>query len=98
LSKDQSSERNSDLTLNGRLLLYFPEHSNHNGLSEDETNGFFSTCDDPPWDTWIDFVLDPDEKRRFNYLISWIPPQFVSTVTEGMKVESELLQSHATAK
>ena len=37
----------------GRVLLVAYEHTNHNGLTESETNGYFDEHDNPPWDTWI---------------------------------------------
>jgi len=39
----------------------------------------------PPWDTWLAYIYEP--KR--DYLLSWVPREFVSLVTEGIKVSPE---------
>ena len=40
----------------GRLLLYAPHDNLADGAAEAETDGFFDTENEPPWDTWIDVV------------------------------------------
>ena len=68
----------------GRLLLYFPEYSDWDGLSESYSNGFFSVNDDPPWDTWIDFVIDDRREGYFGYLVSWVPEEFCNFAGQGI--------------
>jgi len=74
----------------GRLLVYFPDVNLFCGASEDETNGFFDVDNVPAWDTWIAYFEDGRSNDCYaNYLISWIPPQFVELVSKGIYVNPE---------
>ena len=76
--------RASDLA-GGRLLIYEPDVNLAHGLEEDETNGFVDHDNTPPWDTWVAYVYESDR----NYLLSWIPTEFISLVSAGIRVSPE---------
>lgn len=65
----------------GRLLLFAPEENLSDGAAEYASMGFFDVDNVPPWDTWVVMV----EK----YLVSWVPPQLVRLVQEGLDVNPE---------
>lgn len=69
----------------GRLLAHLMDYSNHNGLSDDESKGFFDTNDTPPWDTWIDVVSC--DSLYDDILVSWVPQDFVHFVDRGVEAE-----------
>jgi hypothetical protein len=75
-SESQSSEPRG-----GRLLLYAPQDNLACGAAECLSLGFFDVDNVPPWDTWI-LVLG-------KYLVSWVPPQLVRLVQEGLDVNPE---------
>lgn len=64
---------------NGRLLLVDYNDTNHNEATEDESNGFFDWADNPPWDLWVCEIGDK--------LVSWIPTEFITSVTRSIEVE-----------
>jgi len=64
----------------GRLLIYEPDVNLFTGLEEDETNGYVDYDNVPPWDTWVAYIYEP--KR--DYLLSWVPPEFVTLMTSGI--------------
>lgn len=76
--------RASDLA-NGRLLIYEPDINLAHGLEEGETNGYVDIDNIPPWDTWVAYIYEGES----NYLLSWVPPQFVALVTSGIQVSPE---------
>jgi hypothetical protein len=65
----------------GRLLVYAPEDNLACGAAEYTSLGFFDVDNVPPWDTWI--------LMRGKYLISWVPPQLIRLVQEGLNVNPE---------
>jgi hypothetical protein len=69
----------------GRLLIYKPDWNLAHGLEEAETKGFLDIDNTPPWDTWLGYVYEPAE----NYLLSWVPGDFVSLVSAGIDVSPE---------
>jgi hypothetical protein len=69
----------------GRLLLYEPDVNLAHGLEESETRGYVDHDNTPPWDTWIAYMYE----HQKSYLLSWVPPEFVSLVTSGIKVSPE---------
>ncbi len=71
----------------GALLLYFPDLNLCDGAAELASAGFFDTDNIPACDTWICFL--PDE-RRWDFLISWIPPQLLSSAQEGVEINPEV--------
>ena len=56
------------------------------GLEESETRGYVDINNIPPWDTWIDYIVD----AKANYLLSWVPGPFVALVTDGIAVSPEM--------
>ena len=75
------SETRSSEPLGGRLLLYAPEDNLACGAAEYSSMGFFDVDNVPPWDTWIVMLG--------KYLVSWVPPQLIRLVQEGMDVNPE---------
>lgn len=73
----------------GRLLVYFPEQNLYDGAAEIETDGFLDVNNLPGWDTWVAFFEHDPEKWDGSYLITWVPPQFVKTVSNGIYVNPE---------
>jgi hypothetical protein len=76
----------------GRLLVYFPNNDLACGAAEQETAGFFDINNVPPWDTWVDFFRDETpniDAFDTEYLIAWVPPEFVSLANEGIDVNPE---------
>jgi len=69
----------------GRLLMFAPDEQLSDGDAEQETDGFFDLNNTPPWDTWVAFIEEPSAA----YLISWVPPAFVSLVQRGIEVNPE---------
>lgn len=76
----------------GRLLVYFPNNDLACGAAEQETAGFFDINNVPPWDTWVDFCHDETinvDSFDTEYLIAWVPPDFVSLANAGIEVNPE---------
>jgi hypothetical protein len=69
----------------GKLLAYFPNEDLTCGAAEVATQGFLDVNNAPAWDTWIGFYED---ERGF-YLVSWVPPELVELVGEGIWVNPE---------
>jgi hypothetical protein len=75
----------------GYLLFCAPDESVWDGVSEPESGGFFDSGDLPPWDTWVSAV--PALVRQPQgppvsvcYLVSWVPPEFVDLVHNGIEI------------
>ena len=75
----------------GRLLIYFPNSDLACGAAEQETAGFFDINNVPPWDTWVAYLQDEYNIDSFDteYLIAWVPPEFVSLANQGVDVNPE---------
>ena len=74
----------------GRLLLYFPDESLADGAAEGATQGFFDVDNVPPWDTWVGVFRDQTADISFvDYLVSWVPREFVASVDRGIEVNPE---------
>ena len=65
----------------GRLMLFAPEDNLADGAAEYVSMGFFDVDNVPPWDTWITMFG--------KYLVSWVPPQVIRLVQEGLDVNPE---------
>jgi hypothetical protein len=72
----------------GRLLIFFPGNCLYEGAVALETRGFIGDYEEPPWDTWVYYGIDSSPNNLGEYLISWIPPQFVEIVNDSFKVMS----------
>ncbi len=75
----------------GHLLFYFPDLTNHNGLTEFETSGYFDLFDTPPWDTRIVFRREPHPPpglALLSYVVSWVPPGFLGIAQRGVECEA----------
>lgn len=64
------------------IMVYEPDSTVFDGISESETDGFFDVNDCPPWDTWVGFLVFGDKR----YLLSWVPEEFKHFVNEGFEV------------
>jgi hypothetical protein len=82
----------------GRLLAYFPDDNLADGIAEAESDGFFDVNNAPPYDTWVwmvrnlrKFEYADGEKGEMeaNYLVAWVPPDFVPLASGGVKVNPE---------
>jgi hypothetical protein len=75
----------------GRLLVYFPDAELCDGAAEAESNGFLDVHNCPPWDTWVGFFSDSADPSSSdaNYLVAWIPAEFVELVSAGIAVNPE---------
>lgn len=76
----RSESGSSDLR-SGRLLLFAPQDNLSDGAAEYVSLGFFDMDNVPPWDTWIAMFG--------KYLVSWVPPQLIRLVQEGLDVNPE---------
>ncbi len=70
----------------GRLLAFAPDDNLADGAAEVETNGYLDSDNVPPWDTWIAYLY---ESKPRQYVVSWVPPNFVDSVTRGIEVNPE---------
>ena len=67
------------------LLLYLPDFSLNDGISEISSAGFFDVNDAPPQDTWLWYVDGPAQDKADNsYLISWVPDVFKDVAKRGV--------------
>jgi len=75
----------------GRLLIYFPNYDLACGAAEQETGGFFDVNNVPPWDTWVAYLRDARSVESYDteYLIAWIPREFVALADDGIAVNPE---------
>jgi hypothetical protein len=85
--------RNATIPYNlagGRLLVYFPNDDLSCGAAEDETDGFFDVNNVPPWDTWVTYIQDArHDEYDSEYLVAWIPREFVELADGGVNVNPE---------
>jgi hypothetical protein len=80
----------AEIVDHGRLLLYFPDADLSDGAAELETRGFFDVFNTPPWDTWVGLFHRADGDIAYReFLICWIPSQFVSLAQRGIDVNPE---------
>jgi hypothetical protein len=76
--------------LGGRLLLFYPDLTLADGAAEGESGGFFDLDNTPPWDTWVGLFRHEDaEISERDYLVSWVPPEFIRAVERGIFVNPE---------
>jgi hypothetical protein len=82
----------------GRLLAYFPDDNLACGVAEAESLGFFDVDNIPPHDTWVwltpnvrSFTYEDGAKgeMNMNYLVAWVPPEFIPLASGGVKVNPE---------
>ena len=70
---------------NGRLLVWDRDETIDDGVGESLTRGYLDASDMPPWDTWVTYVSpDDDGVAQTGYLLSWVPPEFVPSVTDAV--------------
>ena len=74
----------------GRLIVYQPDQTLEDGLSEEISKGFFDQGDVPPWDTWVWISEGPpgmspnSQPYRNSYLICWVPSMFINLAADGI--------------
>jgi hypothetical protein len=79
-------------TLRGcRLLVYFPDADLSDGAAEVASAGFFDVHNAPPWDTWVALSKQPsaDDRSFQQYVISWVPRDFLQLAQNGIDVNPE---------
>ena len=75
---EQTSEK-----IDGRVLLCAYDYTNHNALTDSETEGYFDEHDNPPWDTWIcEIPCLSGLSSKSDYRESW-PPNIGSALGDG---------------
>jgi hypothetical protein len=67
--------------------VYLPDDNLNDGAARVATDGFFDTDNVPPWDTWVAYFY---ESSGLNYLVSWIPPELIDLVDDGLNANPEL--------
>jgi len=80
---------NSDLTLPGNLLLYFPDETLFDGAAEVASQGLFDSDNEPPWDTWILYNEGETALGWSHFLLAWIPHRYVSLAEAGVAANPE---------
>ncbi|MGJ4928755.1 hypothetical protein ACQR1I_06380 [Bradyrhizobium sp. HKCCYLS2038] len=70
----------------GRLLAFFPDGSLDCGVAHDETEGFFTYGNVPPWDTWVAYL---QEGPTTSYVLAWVPQPLAPMVNDGIRVIPE---------
>jgi hypothetical protein len=83
----------SELTA-GRLLLFDPGQNLSDVAAMVESNGFFNAENEPPWDTWVQYVRQQPQRAGTwthldSYLVCWIPPAFLDVVDRAIEVNPE---------
>jgi hypothetical protein len=82
----------------GRLLAYFPDENLADGVAQMKSEGFFDVDNIPPYDTWVWMVRDVKTfdyrdggtgEREANYLVAWVPPDFIGLASRGVKANPE---------
>jgi hypothetical protein len=80
----------------GRLLVFAPDETLSDGAAEEATLGFLDVDNTPPWDTWIGLFhararISPhwQDDGPLDYLVSWVPGDFVDRLTTGIEVNPE---------
>jgi hypothetical protein len=72
--------------MNGRLLGFEPDESLSDGAAEAASRGFFDSRNSPPWDLWVDLVVDVNTKEC---LVSWVPEELVEIISKSVAVNPE---------
>jgi hypothetical protein len=70
----------------GRLLGFEPDETLSDGAAEAASGGFFDSRNTPPWDVWLDYVVD---SKGTGCLISWVPEEWVEAVSKGIESNPE---------
>jgi hypothetical protein len=105
-SKQKYPTQPAESLAGGRLLIYLPDEELADGAAEAETNGFFNSHNEPPWDTWLFYIDNRAENKRDtqndtwspddSYLISWVPPELIDLVNSGIWANPEYCIRWAT--
>jgi hypothetical protein len=75
----------------GRLLAYFPDAELSDGAAELESHGFFDVYNEPPWDSWIAWTVNPvvQDSAYREFLTVWIPDILVPMAQRSINVNPE---------
>lgn len=82
----------------GRLVAYFPDDNLSCGTAQHQSRGFFDVKNIPPYDTWVWMVGNTRTYDRTdgskgehdaNYLVAWVPPDFIQLASDGIAVNPE---------
>lgn len=76
---------------NGHLLICTSaQESIPDGAVTELSKGFYDDDDMPPWDTWLCYLYDDEilsngKIYRCEYLVSWVPPEFIDLANIGVE-------------
>ncbi|MDP2345652.1 MAG: hypothetical protein Q8O67_32210 [Deltaproteobacteria bacterium] len=85
----QPADRRQELSLQGRILVYFFNESLSDGTSPPASDGFLDNDDSPPWETWLGiapFGGTPTWRERG--LVAFVPNPWVDGCTEAIACNS----------
>lgn len=72
----------------GRLVCYWP----NNNLCDEASMAYSSYFDQdncPPWDVWVWYAREDMGHSRDPLLVSWVPPEYVVEVNNGIMANPE---------
>ncbi|HKB46378.1 MAG TPA: hypothetical protein VKC57_01680, partial [Ktedonobacterales bacterium] len=67
-----------------RLLAYCPEDTLSDGGAWAASQGLFGYDDEPPWDSWIEYVVVEDRSPK-TYLLSGVPSRLMDIAASGIE-------------
>ncbi len=73
--------------LGRKFLVYLPDLDLSDGAAEECSQGYFDTCNAPPWDTWLVYI--PAQGEEPGKLVSWVPANLVDLVDAAIQVNPE---------
>ena len=69
----------------GRLMIFFYPCTMNMGTAQIVSDEYFDFSNYPPCDTWVYHVDENPDENRVEYLIAWVPPQFLERAQEGVE-------------
>lgn len=79
--------------ISGRILVLGVDQCMDDCLASEESGGLFDCSNTPPWDTWIDYIVDDPHVRAdapgwpwAHYLLAYIPSWAVATAQRGVDI------------
>lgn len=83
----RSWRRTLDPLGGGQLIRYRPTPPHSGGDARRASEDYFDERDAPPWDTWVCYV----EQGETSYIVAWVPPGALASVTAGLKAGQQAL-------
>lgn len=81
----------------GRPAVFLPQLTLSDGAAEELSRGLFDEHNQPPWDTWMTYVLR-DSPSEYSYLLYWIPTARIDDADRGMHANPEQCIRWATSE